>query len=493
MDVSYQHDAKRFNDATNYAQQCYSNRSSQMLDCDKFVAKTLPTAISDMYAACPFKEGVCRSNDTNILLDTGYVDSNDDLGLNTPKDQRSLWRYVLHCAPLVTEGRTSQFDGLNESWVRYNYGSLRQGTATNVTLRNFTYQAGNWDTPYVSGNTLAGVNYKLSPVGSRSYQGRIDPSSSAFYPDSTIFRSDGDVTVVFLSGNGVAFSQRLDDDWYRATVPGLNISSAGSPDARTTYKPEEAASPLGCVEQWQWCNSAFERETGCGPLASMQDALYGALSLFNLTSKDLDTERPSSKSASGTRLLWPSMMQGQLSSLWVMLGYLGAKSLDSQSLLYDGIQYSLPQNQWQIDVTNWWNTTLAAVQGSYVDTAMGTTDPAEKSSRQKPENSEEIKICNSQVRVAHPVLKKEMASSVVEKFASDNTLQGDESPGKVSNRSIRGNTPDQERLAFTDLTNNNATPQSQSQSVNSNHINGSYMIRYDGENIVFISDDTTPQ
>lgn len=237
-----------------------------------------------------------------------------------------------------------------------------------------------------------------SALGSRNYQGKTDPNTSAFYPDSTIFRSDGDITLVFLSANGVSFRQRMDDDWYRATVPGLSIDVVGSLDARTTYKTEEAASPLGCVEQWQWCNSELSRDTGCGPLASMQDAFNGAMPLFNLTSKDLDTERPSSTTASGTRLLWPKMVQGQLSSLWIMLAYLGAKSLDSQSLLYDGVQYSLPLNQWQRDVTNWWNTTLAAVQGSYIDTALGTTDPMEKNSRHGPENPEEVKMCNSQVR-----------------------------------------------------------------------------------------------
>ena len=126
----------RYNDAANYTQQCYSSTSSRLLDCDKFVVQTLPTAITKNDSSCPFQGNICRSNNTNLLLDTGYIDSNNELGLNYPENQRFRFRYVLQCAPLITQGYTSRVTIGNTTWVRYNYGSLDSG---NTTLYNFTY------------------------------------------------------------------------------------------------------------------------------------------------------------------------------------------------------------------------------------------------------------------------------------------------------------------------------------------------------------------
>jgi hypothetical protein len=100
--------SQRINDAFNYAQQCYSTSSFEMFDCDKFVVKNIAAAVTKNDSGCPFQGSICRSNNTNLTLDTGYIDSNDNLGLNAPKDQRFLWRYKLQCAPLVTEGYTTR-------------------------------------------------------------------------------------------------------------------------------------------------------------------------------------------------------------------------------------------------------------------------------------------------------------------------------------------------------------------------------------------------
>lgn len=110
--------AEAVDNAANYAQQCYLNASGGLLDCGLFVSKSLPKEV-DFQAPCPFHDEMCRTPEGNIRLDTGYIDSHRDLGLNAPNDQRFLWRNVLHCAPLVTRGFTS-LDGSNNT--RYHYG-----------------------------------------------------------------------------------------------------------------------------------------------------------------------------------------------------------------------------------------------------------------------------------------------------------------------------------------------------------------------------------
>ncbi|KAI1423179.1 hypothetical protein F5Y12DRAFT_786163 [Xylaria sp. FL1777] len=333
--------------AANYAQQCYDTESSissnaSTIACNKFVVKNLPTASVNHSARCPFDEKLCHNRTSNIRLDTGHI-SNDELGFNIPGSDGFAWRYVLHCAPLTTKGYT-----------------------THVIDEN-----GNGKTTY--GNLI---------------------------PELT--RLDGDTTIVSLSGNGVFFSQRMDDDWYRATeAAGVLVDVLASGNI-TSYIPRVAASPMGCVEQWQWCKTSSSKDqTTCGPLASLSDSFYGAFDLFNLTNENVNTEpRPSTTGLSGSRFLWPSLSTIQSpTTLDTMLAHLGEKSLVSQTRLFSGIQWPLPDNQWHLDVTQWWHTILAGVQASwsvYVNTAHGPNDPMYREILWPPLNDAEKQLCNSQ-------------------------------------------------------------------------------------------------
>lgn len=218
------------------------------------------------------------------------------------------------------------------------------------------------------------------------------------------------MSIIFLSGDGVQFIADMDDEWYRATSVASRIGNTlgeTSGDVRHTYRSEEAASPMGCVEQWQWCNPAYPGDSGCGPLASYLDSCYGAAPFFNLTEDELseafstlpsvgNISNPYSSSAS--RLVWPCLVQYFLpSSLPNIIGQVGTKSLDSQSLLFSGVQFPLPRNQWQLDATNWFHTVLASIQAAYVGIAQGTRVEDLQRFRFGPQSSMEKTFCNSQV------------------------------------------------------------------------------------------------
>ncbi|OTA94888.1 hypothetical protein M434DRAFT_381929 [Hypoxylon sp. CO27-5] len=346
--------AERSNNAANYAQQCYNTKDPGMLDCNRFTAERLPTQKIDYNASCPFEGQICRSDKSNMLLDTGYVDSSSHLGLNTPKGERFSWRYVLHCAPLKTEGYKSRIiqQETNKSLIRL-FASIYS-------------------------------------------QGQLWPESD-FVPPSEMNESNGDLSIIFLSGDGVVFSQLADDAWYRGTDPYGTFSNVAANESHQKYRPQEAASPMGCIERWQWCNSAYPPETGCGPLTGSLDALYGAAHLFNLTVEDLAPDRPSSPTAVGTQLIWPALIfLGNPQSIKYPLVHLGAKSLISQSQLSSGVQLGLSTNQWQLDVIHWWNTVLASIQASYIDTARGYNDPEVDPFKWLPLNEEEQRMCESQ-------------------------------------------------------------------------------------------------
>lgn len=238
-----------------------------------------------------------------------------------------------------------------------------------------------------------------SELESVTFNGEVDQTTSNFMPIPQLFRVDGDITLVFLSGNGVYFDQRVDDEWYQGTVPDISLYSTSSNNLNisqgTVYRAAEAASPLGCVSQYQWCNNAYPGNTGCGPLAGLNDSLAGAAPYFNITQDGLNAVRPYSTTSAGQRFIWLLMLQySAVAKPLYLLEELGARSLASQDLLEGGVQHVLPPNQWQIDVTKWWNISLARMQLAYVNTAARASVgvPA-----MIPVNAEEQHLCNSQV------------------------------------------------------------------------------------------------
>ncbi|KAL2277332.1 hypothetical protein FJTKL_00052 [Diaporthe vaccinii] len=126
--------------AANYAQQCYSSDSPGLFDCTHFAKDHLPSTM-DTQAACPFRNSsICRTNSSNIHLDTGYMKLNNDFGVNAPPDNNILFRAVLQCAPLETQGYTKPVEGLRDNFTTYNYGASFQA--------NYTYMVESLDVQY---------------------------------------------------------------------------------------------------------------------------------------------------------------------------------------------------------------------------------------------------------------------------------------------------------------------------------------------------------
>lgn len=230
-----------------------------------------------------------------------------------------------------------------------------------------------------------------------------------FVPIPELQRDDGDLYIIYLSGNGMRFSEPMAGEWYRATTPRgsvVSITPEGVSKERASYISDEAASPMGCISQWQWCNLAYPGNRGCGPLASLLDAMYQAAPLFNLTIKDLEPDRPSSSEAAGARMIWHVLTTfTHPIKLDQLLMHLGPKSLISQTRSYTGLQLPLPSNQWQLDVVHWWNSMLAGLQAAYVDNLQGNYGTEYDSFRSPPLNKEEEKWCRNQVLWPFPLLQ----------------------------------------------------------------------------------------
>lgn len=158
----------QLNSAANYVQQCYHiNQSNATTACNKFVRSSLPTHVMNTTAECPFQHQICRKPQSTLRLDSGYIDSHDDLGLNAPKHERFAYRYVLHCAPLKTDNYISHVEENGRVWDRYHYGTQQLGPSDNRTgAIDYIYKIEDLDSQYIlpSGATLSGINYKLRQV-----------------------------------------------------------------------------------------------------------------------------------------------------------------------------------------------------------------------------------------------------------------------------------------------------------------------------------------
>lgn len=235
-----------------------------------------------------------------------------------------------------------------------------------------------------------------SPLISRFANGTVWLDQSHFVPIPQLYVSDADLLVAFLSPEGILFLNQTYDPWYRATVPGASFRYVQG-DARRLYIPDEAASPMGCVQRYQYCNSSKK----CGSLASLVDALTSVSTLFHLPSGYIWSTADFSHQLDATAKRF-AMFQSILvlqgaTGLLELLSVLGPSSLLASQHLSQSLMGPLPDNQWQLDVSHWFAIILASMQASSVNTARGPTDEALLPYFVTIEDEYQREMCNNQV------------------------------------------------------------------------------------------------
>jgi hypothetical protein len=216
----------------------------------------------------------------------------------------------------------------------------------------------------------------------------------SFLPIPELQTPDADLTVLFISANGVLFSSPIHDPWYKATTyighATETFSNGTTRRGSEVYMQDQAASLLACKVRNQICNPTQPETNRCGPLAPAYEFFNAALAAGVFPDKDAATRR----------LAWAYFAgfgtEGHLGDLLITLG---TQILTSRRGLSDGFQGGLPDDQWMVDVQHWNDVALASIQGSLLATALGPTDAngARWYSR-RPNNTEESVLCHSQVR-----------------------------------------------------------------------------------------------
>lgn len=126
---------KKYLDDLNYALECYRNRQTTQSGCQLYTRSSLSYKIT-RNATCPFGAQICQRASGNLKMDSGKLDSWEDLGMNA--ELRFQISLVQHCAPLITSGYKQSYvspTDPSKSYMRYSY--LRDKTIMNNTTRFF--------------------------------------------------------------------------------------------------------------------------------------------------------------------------------------------------------------------------------------------------------------------------------------------------------------------------------------------------------------------
>ncbi|KAL1649471.1 hypothetical protein SLS58_001526 [Diplodia intermedia] len=386
-----------------YAQQCYRMNASTVVDCSKFVKRNL-TGTSQTDASCAFADNICQSDSANLDLDTGLLDSNDDFGLNAAPEKRFQYRRRVQCALLKTDGYKRVYRTRSgKRYMRYYYGERASGGAE-TDKHTYEYYDESLTDLIETNMTSAQPDYTLSALHSFSVNSTVSPSSSNFLPIPPLRIPNADVSIFFLSGNQVIYTVPTNDTWYRgntsipakAPLPPLLLAPSSSPETQQDggggssdsqyYISSEAASPLACAVQEQYCSGRLPPDRRCSLLGSSADALADITARIRALASSSSSSSSSSGGGDGetlTRFKWLASVMGSSTAgssssnrpldMAAAVGRLGAQLLTGRGGLGpDGVQRgALLPAQWQADVMHWHATTMAALQGAFVETATG--------------------------------------------------------------------------------------------------------------------------
>ncbi|KAF2790202.1 hypothetical protein K505DRAFT_251716 [Melanomma pulvis-pyrius CBS 109.77] len=332
----------RYQKSASYSRSCYGESGRDSTTCRTYLQPSLPYSVN-FSSPCPFDEKIC--NGPAITLDTGFLRSDQHLGINTlPEDSISL-RKKLICAPLAGEKYTDgwmppgnhSYD--KSPWKGYKFGRFLENTGPwNYTFALSRAWLATGDQPYNLMWATAFLNYH-------------GDQSTPFDPIPELQSSDSDTIVISLA-NRILYRTAVSDPWFNAqncTYAIYDNSTGGNiPNGCASTN---ALSFLGCQERYQFCT--YNQAT-CTPFTG----LYSISSAADLSPSLTATQK------AVFQLYWKLAWATQLN---FQLGFIGRENLAALDYLWDGgfgfdISATLPADHWHREVRNWMNTTLAAAQ-----------------------------------------------------------------------------------------------------------------------------------
>lgn len=352
----------------NYGMQCYNN-DTHVDGCNLYIKPRLPL-VSKRGQPCPFGDNICKLENDNLEMDTGYLDSLEDLGINTAPDARFQFRMVHKCAPLKTQPYMQDYNDSDYGAVkRYMYGS-----AVNIrNTINWTYEVP-LNNAYLPGDGTSSANiprldYKL---GTEKHFGTPNEtllsSINPWTPIPALHPVDADIHLAFLSAPEIHYSAPINDAWFSARTNTSEISNLKSRTKFAAFIQDEPLGVMACTHQVQYCNPNLPEGQRCEPLRGIADPRASE-----------NVKKIFAKDSHFAVVKWVDSVWG--SSLYTIsstLGYIGASALRARYSLSYGYSGPLPDDQWQLEAEHWVKGELASLQDIFVVSANGIPQALEE-------------------------------------------------------------------------------------------------------------------
>ncbi|KAH8731499.1 hypothetical protein GQ44DRAFT_604872 [Phaeosphaeriaceae sp. PMI808] len=294
-----------------------------------------------MSVACPFGGNACVTD--AVRFDSGLVDSNKDVGLNSPPKDGLSFRRVTTCAPIKVERYATKWhDNLTEQYGKqgstgvkfYEFGKGDSGceaTSQQETTNLTTFCISQWMKDYLP--------QAYHVIATTAYTER--PNASDFNPISDFHLTDADVTLLSIF-NKARYNGKVDDALFNAQVP--------IDGGEQWFSPTTDLDILGCTEQYQFCNTQKQKCTNLTGLYATQNSINrGDLAL-------------SKRQMATFSVMWQA---GWAMSLQWAVKILSSRVLLAQEWLFTSTSIGsswLPGDQWQQEAFNIHNLSLSIFQ-----------------------------------------------------------------------------------------------------------------------------------
>ena len=348
-----------------YARECYMSQDSNMSssNCGTFQRPLLYwTTIQN--GSCPFGSKTCLDSLDTMVIDTGLINSHNNLGINADYNDRLSYRRVTNCTILNdTAFMTGSINQTVTGWINQTDGTGTQ-PSLKVTYANYgrslsdltdwTYAYSNFADFYTNFSGQTTTPYQVFPA--IAYGNSSDPSKSTFVPIHELKQSQADLTLLFLSFTG-RYVAPIDDPWFSAHQ--LRVVNSRAALARSAYTRDRPVSTLGCTEQHQICTN----DGICTPLLGFDQVQNFVDSNFNLRPHQNVTLDRIMRVVADSVI--SQIVQGLAVSSTPML------AMNSRATAITTLSLPLPSNQWQLEVEYWHSVAMAQLQRKFVQYGTG--------------------------------------------------------------------------------------------------------------------------
>lgn len=241
--------------------------------------------------------------------------------------------------------------------------------------------------------------------------GTVMDAKSLFTPIPALWANATDVFLFFLSANDIKFVEGCDDPWYAATTFDQKFSAADKWNATYCYQ-DEPARVLECVSRHQFCNAdsnSTQSQSGksnsgqsCTPLAGFDSAVAAADAVWQTD------EQRHFFNASFNKILYAG------TDISTLVSVAGITSLKARDKLFSDIQGPLPNNQWQVEVENWYDATLADLQRLTVEYATDFVERILLQLLRRSHTENEHQLCHNVVSIFNFFFFKVETSFLIE-------------------------------------------------------------------------------